>query len=196
MNKKALKEIVKNYFVDNNRLLGIFIFIFIISNFMFIFTLGTNFWNNFLYIIIAFIGVMVFLFWKVWYITLLAYSDIKHKRFIKENVNFKEVKEDKSWILWNSNPKNTLICKYLASGKEDRIYRLCTNCNYQKLEAVNKFLTTNNFRIVQLEKSKLIVSIQSNPADFLDRKEAQEVAKITKNLFGPFAVPFTYKEND
>ena len=150
----------------------------------------------FLSVLVGFILVIAFLYWKVLYLTLLAYSDIKKKRFIKKNVSFKEVKEDKSWVLWNSNPKNMAVCKYIAIDNENNEYKLCTTCSYQHVEAINKFLNENHFRIVQLEKSKMIICIQNNPADFKNKKDSVEVAETTKKLFGPFCYAFSYREND
>lgn len=196
MNKKSLKKIVKMYFTDNFRLLGIFLFIFILTNFLFLLGIGESSTTYFWSIVIAFVLVVLFLYWKVFYLLLLAYSDIRKNRITKKNVKFKEINEDKSWILWNSNPKNTATCKYLAMDEENNVYRLATTCSYQNIKAVSKFVCNNNFRIVKLEKSKLVICIQSNPADFKDKKEGNEVSKTTKNLFGPFTYNFNYKEND
>lgn len=196
MNKKSLKKIVKTYFTDNYRLFGIFIFIFIMSNFIFLLGLGNNNANYFLSLIIAFVIVVIFLYWKVFYLNLIANIDVNKNKFIKKNVKFTSVKEDKSWLLWNSNPKSSATCKYKAYDEDGNEYLLCTTCNYQNIEAINKFLTENNFRIVQLEKSKMIICIQSNPASLNNSKEKNELAKTTKLLFGPFTYNFNYKEYD
>lgn len=196
MSKKSLRKKVKMYFTDNYRLFGIFIFIFILTNLMFLLGLGNNSTNYFWSVLIAFIVVVLFLYWKVFYVTLVAYYDIKKNNFVKKNVNFKLVKEDKSWILWNSNPKSSATCKYKAYDSENNEYLFCTTCNYQNIEAIQKFLSENNFRIVQLKKSKLVICIQSNPASINDAKEKNEIAKTTKLLFGPFTYNFNYKEND
>ncbi len=196
MNKKELKKIVKHYFEDNNRMMGIFIFIFILTNFLFLLGSKDGIGQYFGVILAGFVLVIAFLYWKVLYLTILAYSDIKNKRFIKKNITLKEIKEDKSWILWNSNPKNMAVCKYIAVDENNEQYRFCTTCNYQNIEAINKFMLNNSFRIVKLEKSKMIICIQNNPAEFNNKKESQEVAKTTKNLFGPFCYTFSYKEND
>ena len=198
MNKKSLRKMVKGYFTDNLRLLGIFLFIFIITNFLFILSSGSGSLtlNYFWAMLITFVGVLLIVYWKVFYVLILAYIDIHKNRIIKKNVVFNSIKEDNSWILWNSNPKNTATCKYIASDSENNVYKLCTTCNYQNIKAVEKFVCNNNFRIVQLEKSQIIICIQSNPADFKDKKESNEVNKTTKKLFGPFSYNFTYKEND
>ena len=79
--------------------------------------------------------------------------------------------------------------------EEGNEYRLCTTCSYQNVKAVEKFLSSHNFRIVQLEKSKLIICIQYNPADIKDKKEKQEVLENTKALFSVFSYSFTYKND-
>ena len=196
MNKKFLRKMVRVYFNDNNIILGIYYFVFIMM--LFITTLMGNEGVNIstIYLVIGFILMLLVIYWKVIYITILAYIDIHKNRFNKLNVSFKTLKEDKSWLLWNSNPKNSAVCKYIATDENNKVYRLCTVCNYQNLKAVEKFLTDKHFRIVQLEKSKLIICIQYNPADFKDKKESQEVNKTTKSLFGPLSYSFTLKEND
>ena len=78
---------------------------------------------------------------------------------------------------------------------EGNEYRICTTCNYQNVKAVEKFLVENKFRIVVLEKSKLIICIQHNPADFTNKKEAHEVEETTRKLFGPFFYSFSIKND-
>lgn len=189
---------VKNYFSDNNRMMGIFIFVFVI---MFLITtlFGGNQNSNSLItgliLAIPFLLVLIFIYWKVWYVTIIAYNDIKHGRFNKTNIQFTSLKEDKSWVLWNSNPSNSAVCKYIAFDKDGNEYRLCTTCSYQNVKAVEEFLVNNKFRIVQLEKSKLIICIQHNPADFKNKKEAHEVEETTRKLFGPFFYSFAIKND-
>ena len=197
MSKKSLKGMVKNYLIDNNRMMGIFIFVFIMM--LLISTLfakeNGNFMATLLALAVPFIIVLGVIYGKVFYVTLLAYSDIKHNRFNKFNAKFKELKEDKSWILWNSNPANSSVCKYIVTDVDGKEYRLCTTCSYQNVKAVEKFLVENKFRIVVLEKSSLIICIQHNPADFKNKKDAHEVEETTKKLFGPFFYAFSLKND-
>lgn len=195
MNKKSLKRMVKNYFADNNRMLGIFAFVFLLMFLMTTLFFGGNGITSSVALVVSFVLMVGIIYWKVWYVTILASRDIKKGRINKKNVKFNSVKEDKSWILWNSNPKNSAVCKYIATDEEGNEYRLCTTCNYQNIKAVEKFLCSHNFRIVQLEKSKLIICIQYNPADIKDKKEKQEVLENTKGLFGVFSYSFTYKND-
>lgn len=195
MNKKSLKKMVKNYFSDNNRMMGIFAFVFLMMFLMSTLLFGGSGIGSSVAIIVSFLLMLIFIYWKVWYVTTIAYRDIKKDRIIKKNVRFKTLKEDKSWIFWNSNPKNSAVCKYIATDDEGNEYRLCTTCSYQNVKAVEKFLSSHNFRIVQLEKSKLIICIQYNPADIKDKKEKQEVLENTKALFSVFSYAFTYKND-
>jgi len=195
MNKKSLKRMVKNYFSDNNRMLGIFVFVFLMMLLMSTLLFGGNGIASSIALLVSFSILLVVIYWKVWHITRIAYSDIKRGRIIKKNVIFTDLKEDKSWIFWNSNPKNSAVCKYIAHDEEGNEYRLCTTCSYQNVQAVEKFLSSHHFRIVQLEKSKLIICIQYNPADIKDKKEKQEVLETTKALFGVFSYAFTYKND-
>ena len=84
----------------------------------------------------------------------------------------------------------------LAYDEDGNEYRFATNCNYQTVEAVEKFTQKTTLRIVMLESTKLVLSIQHNPADFKDKRESQEVGEITKKLFGVFCFPFNYKKHD
>ena len=195
MNKKSLKRMVKNYFADNNRMLGIFAFVFLLMFLMTTLFFGGNGITSSVALVVSFVLMVGVIYCKVWYVTILASRDIKKGRINKKNVKFNSVKEDKSWILWNSNPKNSAVCKYIATDEEGNEYRLCTTCNYQNIKAVEKFLCSHNFRIVQLEKSKLIICIQYNPADIKDKKEKQEVLENTKALFSVFSYAFTYKND-
>lgn len=199
MDKKSLKKLVKTYFADNNRMMGIFIFVFVLMLLMSM-TLfrnedGTSNDVMLIALLVSFLSMLLVIFAKVWIITFKAKKDINNQRFIKKNVKFAIVKEDKSWILWNSNPKNATVCKYLAYDEEGNEYRLCTTCNYQNVAAVEKFLSSSHFRVVQLEKSKMIICIQFNPADFKNKKESNEVAENTKLLFGVFSYSFSYKND-
>ena len=119
----------------------------------------------------------------------------KNNRYSKFNARFESLREDKGWILWNSNPANSAVCKYIATDVEGKEYRICTTCSYQNVKAVENFLIGNKFRIVVLEKSQLIICIQHNPADFNNRKEAHEVEETTKKLFGPFFYAFSLKND-
>ena len=197
MNKKVLKGMVKNYFSNNNRMLGIFAFTFIL---MILLIVLTNDQENKLTLGLMMTGTFVFvllvIYWKVWYIQIKALLDIKHERVTKKNVRFKEVYEDKTWILWNTGAKSGESCKYIGIDEEGNEYRFATNCNYQTVEAVEKFVQKTTLRIVVLENTKLVLSIQHNPADFKDKKESQEVGEITKKLFGVFCFPFNYKKHD
>lgn len=197
MNKKVLKGMVKNYFSNNNRMLGIFAFTFIL---MILLIVLTNDQENKLALGLMMTGTFVFvllvIYWKVWYIQIKALLDIKHERVTKKNVRFKEVYEDKTWILWNTGAKSGESCKYIGIDEEGNEYRFATNCNYQTVEAVERFVQKTTLRIVVLENTKLVLSIQHNPADFKDKKESQEVGEITKKLFGVFCFPFNYKKHD
>lgn len=195
MNKKDLKKLVKNYFTDNKRMFGIFIFVFVLMALMSLLFFGGNGGVGIITLVISFVVMIIAIYWKMWYVSNVAYSDIRKQRFVKKNVTFSLLKEDKSWILWNSNPKNSSVCKYIAMDADGNQYRLCTTCNYQNVQAVEKFLSSNNFRIVQLEKSKLIICIQNNPANFKNKKEVKEVTDTTKALFGPFSFAFSYKND-
>ena len=197
MSKKSLKGMVKNYFTDNYRMMGICVFVFVIM--LLISTLFSKQSGGILFTLFAlaipFVLVLLLIYGKVWYVTLVAYSDIKHSRFNKTNIKFKELREDKGWILWNSNPQNSATCKYIATDINGNEYRICTTCSYQNVKAVEKFLVENKFRIVALEKSKLIICIQHNPADFTNKKEAHEVEETTRKLFGPFFYSFSVKND-
>ena len=197
MNKKSLKGMVKNYFTDNYRMMGIFVFVFAIMLLM-----SALFSKNsggiaftLLALAIPFLLVLILIYWKVWYVTLVAYADIKKDRYTKKNVKFASLREDKSWILWNSNPANSAVCKYIATDVEGNEYRICTTCSYQNVQAVEKFLIENKFRIVVLENSNMIICIQHNPADFNNKKEAREVEETTRKLFGPFFYAFSIRND-
>ena len=112
------------------------------------------------------------------------------------NIRFSEVYEDKTWILWNVGAKSSESCKYIALDENENIYKFATNCNYQNVEAVERFVQKTTLRIVYLVKSKLVVCLQHNPAEFKDKKEGADVADTTKKLFGVFCYPFNYKKND
>ena len=197
MNKKVLKGMVKNYFSNNNRMLTIFVFTYLLMILLIVLTNNKeNKWLMAIAMSSMFIGVLVIIYWKVWLIQIKSNLDIKHERVIKKNVRFKEVYEDKTWILWNSGAKNGESCKYIGIDEDGNEYRFATNCNYQTVEAVEKFTQKTTLRIVMLESTKLVLSIQHNPADFKDKKESQEVGEITKKLFGVFCFPFNYKKHD
>lgn len=197
MNKKVLKGMVKNYFSNNNRMLTIFVFTYLLMILLIVLTNNQeNKWLMTIAMSSMFIGVLVIIYWKVWLIQIKSNLDIKHERVIKKNVRFKEVYEDKTWILWNSGAKNGESCKYIGIDEDGNEYRFATNCNYQTVEAVEKFTQKTTLRIVMLESTKLVLSIQHNPADFKDKKESQEVGEITKKLFGVFCFPFNYKKHD
>lgn len=197
MNKKVLKGMVKNYFSNNNRMLTIFVFTYLLMILLIVLTNNQeNKWLMAIAMSSMFIGVLVIIYWKVWLFQIKSNLDIKHERVIKKNVRFKEVYEDKTWILWNSGAKNGESCKYIGIDEDGNEYRFATNCNYQTVEAVEKFTQKTTLRIVMLESTKLVLSIQHNPADFKDKKESQEVGEITKKLFGVFCFPFNYKKHD
>lgn len=197
MNKKVLKGMVKNYFSNNNRMLGIFAFTYILLIVLLTLNNGQeNRWILPLTMTGTFVAVLLIIYWKVWYIQIKAHLDIKHERVTKKNVRFKEVYEDKTWILWNTGAKNGNSCKYIGIDEEGNEYRFATNCNYQTVEAVEKFTQKTTLRVVVLEKTRLVLSIQHNPADFKDKRESQEVGEITKKLFGVFCFPFNYKKHD
>ena len=197
MNKKVLKGMVKNYFSNNSRMLGIFVFTYLL---MLLLIFLTNNQDNKLTLLLTmsgtFIAILLLIYWKVWYIQIKALLDIKNEKVTKKNVRFKEVYEDKSWILWNTGAKNGNSCKYIGIDEEGNEYRFATNCNYQTVEAVERFTQKTTLRVVVLENTKLVLSIQHNPADFKDKKESQEVGEITKKLFGVFCFPFNYKKHD
>lgn len=197
MNKKVLKGMVKNYFSNNSRMLGVFVFTFIMMILLII--LMTDQENKLmlgLTVSGTYIGVLLLIYWKVWYTHIKALLDIKNERIVKKNVRFKEVYEDKTWILWNTGAKNGESCKYIGIDEDGNEYRFATNCNYQSVEAVERFVQKTTLRIVVLESTRLVLSIQHNPADFKDKKESQEVGEITKKLFGVFCFPFNYKKHD
>ena len=197
MNKKVLKGMVKNYFSNNSRMLGIFVFTYLL---MLLLIFLTNNQDNKLTLLLTmsgtFIAILLLIYWKVWYIQIKALLDIKNEKVTKKNVRFKEVYEDKSWILWNTGAKNGNSCKYIGIDEEGNEYRFATNCNYQTVEAVERFTQKTTLRVVVLENTKVVLSIQHNPADFKDKKESQEVGEITKKLFGVFCFPFNYKKHD
>ena len=197
MSKKVLKGMVNNYFSNNNRMMGIFIFTYVIMILMItLMNNAENKWVTALFMTLTFLFILLIIFGKVWYVTLLAYQDIKKNRFKKMNIRFSEVYEDKTWILWNVGAKSSESCKYIALDENENIYKFATNCNYQNVEAVERFVQKTTLRIVYLEKSKLVVSLQHNPAEFKDKKDALEVAETTKKLFGVFCFPFNHKKND
>ena len=197
MSKKVLKGMVNNYFSNNNRMMGIFIFTYVIMILMItLMNSAENKWTTALFMTLTFLFVLLIIFGKVWYVTLLAYQDIKKNRFKKMNIRFSEVYEDKTWILWNVGAKSSESCKYIALDENENIYKFATNCNYQNVEAVERFVQKTTLRIVYLEKSKLVVCLQHNPAEFKDKKEGADVADTTKKLFGVFCYPFNYKKND
>ena len=197
MSKKVLNGMVKNYFSNNTRMMGIFIFVYIMMILMItLMNDAENKWSTALVMTLVFLVMLVIIYGKVWYLSFIALRDIKKDRFKKINIRFKEVYEDKTWIFWNTGAKNSESCKYIALDENENIYRFATNCNYQNVEAVERFVQKTTLRIVYLEKSKLVVSLQHNPAEFKDKKEGQEVGETTKKLFGVFCFPFNHKKND
>ena len=78
MSKKVLKGMVKNYFSNNNRMMGIFTFTYVIMILMItLMNNNENKWITALFMTLTFLFILLIIFGKVWLTTLIAFQDIK-----------------------------------------------------------------------------------------------------------------------